>query len=75
MPKIKLQLYFKPQLNLNWYLQYYCPVKFKFEKKQYLNCREDAPPHRDLASSNQDLGVLPSRVERRMSKGKIASQD
>ena len=31
---------------------------------QYLNCRGDTSPHRDLASPHRDLGFLPSRVER-----------
>ena len=31
--------------------------------------------HRDLASPHRDLGVLSSRVERWMIRGKIASQD
>ena len=56
----------------------------EFEQKNGLNLGEDqyltphrelASPHRDLVSTHRDLGVFPSRVERWMTRGKIASQD
>ena len=38
---------------------------------QYLNCRGDASPHRELASPHRDLGVPPSRFERCMIRQKL----
>ena len=47
---------------------------------QYLNCRGDASPHRELASPNRDLasphrdlGVPPSRIKRCMIRRKRVS--
>ena len=46
---------------------------------QYLNCRGEVTPpsrfsvpNRDLASPHRDLSVLPSKVERWMTRGKIS---
>ena len=33
----------------------YISKRIGFSYKQYLNCRGDASPHRDLASPNRDL--------------------
>ena len=44
--------------------------KFSNTISQYLNCRGNAQPHRELAPPHRELGVLPSRFERWMTRGK-----
>ena len=40
----------------------YIPKRIGFSYKQYLNCRGDASPHRDLASPNRDLASPPIEI-------------
>ena len=71
-------------MNIN---AYFAMVSYS-RHRQHLNCREDAggcrvcppiesdrPPIEIYASPHRDLGVLPSKVQRWMIRGKIASQD